>query len=410
MVALIVLLTLLLITLGYLGLEASMHLRRLQRIPVRVHVNGTRGKSSVTRLIAAGLRGGGLRVAGKTTGTTARMILPDGRELPIFRPAGANVREQIRVVRVAEGVEAEVLVIECMALQPELQWLSERWFVRATHGVITNARPDHLDVMGPGDDDVAWALCGMVPRNGRLYTCERDRLAILKAACDDRASELVPVGKEAVAEITGPDLAGFTHREHADNLALALKVCADLGVSKEDALRGMWAARPDPGVLSEHHLDFFGRRIVFYNGFAANDPVSSLMIWQFALERHPDLSRHVALVNCRADRADRSRQLAESIATWPEVGPIVLVGTGTAIFAREAVKRGMSPTKLITAEGIPAEQIFEVVVDVVQDAALVMGLGNIGGPGLEIVRIFKNRGRPVKVGVTPTPREVSGVG
>lgn len=41
------------------GLEALKHRWLVSRIPVRVHVNGTRGKTSVTRLIAAGLRAGG---------------------------------------------------------------------------------------------------------------------------------------------------------------------------------------------------------------------------------------------------------------------------------------------------------------------------------------------------------------
>ncbi|MBD3366884.1 MAG: poly-gamma-glutamate synthase PgsB, partial [Candidatus Eisenbacteria bacterium] len=33
--------------------EYRLHVRRLGALPVRVHVNGTRGKSSVTRLISA---------------------------------------------------------------------------------------------------------------------------------------------------------------------------------------------------------------------------------------------------------------------------------------------------------------------------------------------------------------------
>ncbi|MEO1228851.1 MAG: poly-gamma-glutamate synthase PgsB [Myxococcota bacterium] len=393
MTAAIVLFTLAAILTTYFVVEAQLHLRRLERIKYRVHVNGTRGKSSVTRLIAAGLRGGGLTVCAKTTGTTARMILPDARELPIFRPAGANVREQIRVVRAASAFDADVLVIECMALQPELQWLSERWFVRATHGVITNARPDHLDVMGPGDDDVAWALCGMVPQKGRLYTCEQERLAILAEASRDRATELVEVGPEEVGSVSEEDLAGFVHREHADNVALALQVCTDLGVAREVALPAMWSMKADPGVLSEHRLDFFGREIVFYNGFAANDPISSLMVWRFAMDRNPHLERRIALVNCRADRADRSRQLAEAIVDWPGVGPIVLCGTGTSIFARHAARHGFVPTRFVTAEGAPPEAIFETVIDVVGDAAIVVGLGNIGGPGMGLVRMFKNRGR-----------------
>ena len=43
--------------------EGIRHRRQLARIPKRIHVNGTRGKSSVTRLIAAGLRAAGLRLA-----------------------------------------------------------------------------------------------------------------------------------------------------------------------------------------------------------------------------------------------------------------------------------------------------------------------------------------------------------
>ena len=90
---------LVLFVVAWLGHEVVRHRRALRRIPVRVHVNGTRGKSSVTRLIAAGLRAGDKRVVAKTTGTLARVILPGERELAVFRPLGANVREQIRIVR-----------------------------------------------------------------------------------------------------------------------------------------------------------------------------------------------------------------------------------------------------------------------------------------------------------------------
>ena len=60
--------------------EYKAHCRRLKAVPIRILVNGTRGKSTVTRLIAAGLAAGGLRVYAKTTGSAARIILPDLRE------------------------------------------------------------------------------------------------------------------------------------------------------------------------------------------------------------------------------------------------------------------------------------------------------------------------------------------
>jgi gamma-polyglutamate synthase len=374
--------------------EILVHRRNLRRVGIRIHVNGTRGKSSVTRLIAGGLRAGGIRTCAKTTGTLARMILPDGREYPVFRPSKPNVIEQVRIVAAAAAAEAQALVIECMALQPELQWLSESKLIRATHGVITNARPDHLDVMGPKDTDVAWALAGMVPPRGKLFTAERQHLAILEKACQDRVCELRAVTPEDVAAITPEQLAGFSYTEHAENVALALKVCQQLGVDARTALSGMWAASPDPGALTEHSLDFFGRRLVFVNGFAANDPVSTETIWNLAIERYPEVEQRIAVFNCRADRADRSLQLGRECVAWRQPDHLVLMGTGTYIFARAAVAAGLDAGKLVFMEDHAVADIFEAIVALVPRSALIMGMGNIGGQGLELVRYFRNRSAP----------------
>ena len=47
--------------------ESILHNKTISNIPIRIHVNGTRGKSSVVRLIAAGLRAGGIKTLAKTT-------------------------------------------------------------------------------------------------------------------------------------------------------------------------------------------------------------------------------------------------------------------------------------------------------------------------------------------------------
>ena len=90
MTALIVLLGLIGFLLAVGLAESIAHRRNLNRIPIRIHVNGTRGKSSVTRLIAAGLRGAGIRTFAKTTGTLPRMILPDGSEIPVDRESASQ--------------------------------------------------------------------------------------------------------------------------------------------------------------------------------------------------------------------------------------------------------------------------------------------------------------------------------
>lgn len=373
--------------------ESFSHRRRLEQIPIRIHVNGTRGKSSVARLIAAGMRAGGIRTCCKTTGTLPRMILPDGSEYPVFRPSRANVIEQIRIVRTALEFESEALVLECMALIPYLQWLCESKLVRATHGVVTNSREDHLDVMGPTERDVAWALAGMVPLNGKFYTAERDHLDIFQHAVDDRGSSMNAISDEDVAKITPLDLAGFSYVEHAENVALALRVCEDVGVDRGTALRGMWAAKPDPGAMVAYEMDFFHRKINFVNGFAANDPESTERIWKMALERYPDVERKVAIFNCRADRPDRSDQLGGVIRNWPEADSYLLIGSGTYIFARAATEAGIDPLKLVFAEDKSVDQVFEMIVELSEGSSLVMGMANIAGVGLDLVRYFANRSR-----------------
>ena len=147
-----------------------------------VHVNGTRGKSTTCRLIDAGLRAGGLRVFCKTTGTDPMTIEVDGQQRPILRRGKANIKEQIGILRRAARQGAQVLIVECMALQPELQHTAQHRILRADVGVITNVRRDHADVMGQTLPEICGALCNTVPRGGVLFTAEERLGAQIAAA------------------------------------------------------------------------------------------------------------------------------------------------------------------------------------------------------------------------------------
>ncbi len=370
--------------------EYRYHIKNLSSIPVRIHVNGTRGKSSVTRLIAAGLKEGGIRVFAKTTGTLARVITHKGSEFPIFRPFNANIIEQLRVFSFASRNRAEALVIECMALQPSLQSLTELKIVKATHGVITNARADHLDVMGPEERDVALALLGTTPMNSKLFTAERDYPEEFSLACRDRSSELIVVDDSDLLAVSDEDMSGFSYIEHRENVALALKVCCSVGIHRDVALRGMHKVKPDVGAMSEYCVDFFGRKIFFINGFAANDPESSERVWEMGLQRH-EKRRRIMVINTRGDRPDRSRQLGEALCEWSVADRYVVIGSGCDVLIRSAVRHGMDASVFINAELSSAEKVFEVIVDVSGVEAMVMGLGNIKGIGLDLIKYFKNR-------------------
>ncbi len=376
--------------------EYALHRRNLKKIPLRIHVNGTRGKSSVTRLIAAGLNRGGIAAVAKTTGTLPRIILPDGTEFPVYRPSRANIIEQLRIISFAARNQARALVIDCLALQPYLQALCETRLVRSTHGVITNAREDHLDVMGPTERDVALALLGTTPPGGVLYSCEKDYPVEFARACREKKTRLVTIADEEIDALGSADIDGFPYVEHPENVALALRVCRDLGVDRDTALTGMHAVRPDPGAMKDITVRFFGKTIHFVNGFAANDPESTEQIWRMALEKHHAAPRRIMVINCRLDRPDRSRQFGEALHQWPAPDRYILIGSGSYFLIKAAASRGVHPALFVNAEGLGAERIFEEIVNHCGPRSIIMGAGNTAGPGLEIIKYFYNRATPLE--------------
>ena len=386
----IYLVVLLFLLLLFLVIENFFHLRTLRQIPIRIHVNGTRGKSSVARLIAAGMRGADLRTCAKTTGTDARLIDPKGDETLVYRVGFTNVIEQVKVMRWAVKLKAQAIVIECMALQPLLQSLCELRIVRSTHGVLTNARPDHLDVMGPSERDVAMALAGTMPVREHYFTTEKEHLDYFEFAAADRNSVLHAVNDDDLALISDEDMKHFSYTEFKENVALALKVCLHLGLDRKAALQGMWQATPDPGALREYRLSIEDKTLFFANAFAANDPISTHMLWKNLLQKYDHCASKVLLVNCRDDRQDRSHQLAEAIATWETPCLIMLIGTGTDYFLHYYKKyTSVQQAPAARVENFENKDVEDFLNDLtsmhLEAPFLLVGAGNIKGIGMDLI-------------------------
>ncbi|NQZ08912.1 MAG: poly-gamma-glutamate synthase PgsB [Algicola sp.] len=368
-------------------IENKRHQHFIRKIPVRIHVNGTRGKSSIARLLAAGLRQSGLKVICKTTGSEAKLVLDDKNELPILRGATPNIIEQCKVAEYASKAGADVLVIECMALKPELQAYSELKLIRSTHGVITNCGPDHLDVMGPTELDVALALAGTVPVNGLLYTNEKQHLNVLEHAAADRKSIMVTI--PAAQTVSDDEMAQFSYIEHKENVALALKLCADLGVERKVALAGMVNSTPDLGAMDVKSVVRQGHEFSLVNAFAANDPASSKLCWHQSVQRQSDCDQKVLLVNCREDRHERSTQLAAMSATLTDVDKIIVIGTGRTRFVKTALASGIDKDFMI----LPAIQTPLALLDTFAELAarqlLIVGIGNIKDSATHLLSFFE---------------------
>ena len=277
-----------------------------------------------------------------------------------------------------------------MALQPLYQWITENKMIHATIGVITNVRPDHLDVMGPGLLDVADALCKTIPRNNHLFTAEDSIIDVLK----DKANK-----KNATLHITNPksisneEMNKFTYIEHAENVALAVSICEHLGVKRKTALKGMYSAIPDAGVLKRYTVKYYNKKITFYNAFAANDPDSSLKIWKMLKDQFGIKGTHAILLNTRHDRLDRARQLAEMIAQnlVKKIDYIFLMGQSTDVIESISIKNKIDRSKIINLGWVTPDILFEKILDLTDKMITVIGIGNMGGMGAPVAEYFEHR-------------------
>ena len=374
------------IILGIVGwgiVEYLFYQRRLKSIPVRILVNGSRGKSSVTRLIAAGLRSGEISVFAKTTGTEACIIDEAGSDHPILRITSPTISEQIGVLRQLKRFRPDALIVECMAIQPKFQWIMEHRMLKSTIGVITNSRMDHVNEMGPLPEQISQSLANSIPRNGTLFTSDRKALPIFREIAESRGTVTTLADIENVSK---SEMQGFPFIEHRSNVALALGVCKHLNIEREDALRAMQKTKPDSGVLRKIGIEYEGKKIKFVNGFAANDPESTLMIWnQIDKSEKRDV---LILLNSRIDRFARSKQLVDLFAENMLDSKLILIGGRTAALKKRAVQRGVDKKDVFDFSGLDCENVCGKILNMTDSDALIFGIGNMGGGGAEIVACF----------------------
>ncbi|MDD3957877.1 MAG: poly-gamma-glutamate synthase PgsB [Candidatus Izemoplasmatales bacterium] len=351
-----------LIYIGFLIYEKISLVRQRQRIPHVIHVNGIRGKSTVTRLIGAVLRDAGYKTMTKVTGTKPIIIDPFGNEIPIRRLGPANIREQIKMVRLAAKYGADILVIECMAIKKEYQAVTQNNMLNADIGIITNVRKDHQEEFGHSMESIVEALAETIPAKGRLYVFEETQNQFEKHIENKQAEVRI------VSHFEGDETIDF----YPENIAIALRIASDFGIAKEDALASMRRYHRDIGSLSIYHWD----DTYLVNGFAIND-VDSLHHTYVRLQSLSVLKgRDVTIL--LNNRIDRPRRAMEHIEFLKKIQPRKVMVVGG--FYRQ-VKAALDQTEVT-----PYHHSAQL------DQPYVFAIGNIRKYGYQVIRYAEAKG------------------
>ena len=329
-----------------------------------IHVNGIRGKSTTTRLVDAGFRKLGYKVFSKTTGTFPRIINTEGIEVPVKRMGPANIREQLKMMRKAYKEHAEVVILECMAVSPELQEICEHKILHSNVTIITNVREDHIGEMGDTIEELAPALALTTPENGTLIIHDENYIDIFKEATKKNNSHLV------IAEKLDDTRDIDTFKDNVENALMVSKV---LGLDSVLFYEGMKSYIHDEGSYKELKID----DTIFINALSVNDPESLKMNIDEVIKKYNEEDITI-LLNSRDDRPTRTLQHIELLKEI-KCKKVIVCGSSKYYIKRKLEKVGINVEVLKTIEDLKKESI-------------ILGIGNIGGIGKKILAYFEENG------------------
>jgi poly-gamma-glutamate synthase PgsB/CapB len=362
------------------GRESVGHRRRVSNLDVRIHVNGIRGKSTVTRILAGMLREAGYVTIAKSTGTAAAVINRDGDDEPIDRKGAPTILEQIDIVERYVTPEVDALVIECMALKPAYQHTSENMIVHSNIGVLTNVREDHQDVMGESLEEICVSLLSTCPTDGILITSEQnqDIQKVMREAAEARGTHLIVADPESVSD---DELQRFDYIAFKENVAIGVTLARLLGIPHEVAMKGMVEAAPDPGVLRMKELEIGGKRVTWANLFAVNDRESMTVAMEKLVPFVTDETLTVGILNNRSDRERRAIQFADVAVNDLDFDRLVTFGAYESLVTSRLVENGYPPEQILNlgdTTSPPVEEIVDrMIVQQPEPHVLVVGFVNI---------------------------------
>jgi len=367
---------------------------KIKKIPLRICITGTRGKSTVTRLIAGILRENGQKVLAKTTGSRPVMIFPDGSEREILRRGQPSILEGKDVLKAVDKIGAQALVVEMMGIRSETMRVESVRLFQPHILVITNVRLDHQEQMGTSKEDIATSFASAIPKKCTVFVPEKEFFQTYKEKVDRVNSKILRTPEANSKKIVEKEnLETFYERD----IQLTLLVAEFLDIDRQKALSGIKKSQSDTGNLKAwmSKVGDLPKACCSISAFAANEPESTAVVLDY-LKKKDVLTgkKRVALLSFRRDRGERTLQWIRAFEEGflSEFDRIFLLGEpAPAAFKKiKAVSKGQD--FIIRTAGSPEEITTDAVFK--DEESVVVGMGNMVGLGHTLVQYWDKIGEP----------------
>ena len=192
--------------------KKSEQQKMVEKIPIRISVNGIKGKSIVTKLITNILMEAGYKVIGKTVG-----------EL--------NRNDELSVIKNAVDLEAEALVCESEDIKSDSKKIPKFKKLDENIVVITDISEDDVDI----DDSIVRSFADIIPYEGYLITINSNYVNYFRKIAGERDTKVTVAD---TSKITAEYLSLFDDVS-VENIAIAIAVGQVLKIDEKTCLRGM---------------------------------------------------------------------------------------------------------------------------------------------------------------------------
>ncbi|MCJ7581098.1 MAG: poly-gamma-glutamate synthase PgsB [Candidatus Aminicenantes bacterium] len=365
---------------------------KIKMIPLRICITGTRGKSTVTRLIAGILRENGQKVLAKTTGSRPVMIFPDGSEKEIQRQGRPSIHEGKYILKTAAHLKAQALVVEMMGIRPETMSVEALEIFKPHILVITNVRLDHQEQMGKAKEDIAASFAAAIPRKCSVFTPKKEFFPIYEEKARRVNSRVLRVPDDfSTKDLKNLELETF----YESDIQLTFSVAEELDINRQIAISGIKKTQSDIGSLKAwtSKEGVLPESCCFVSAFAANEPESTALILDYLKKKEVFKGKkRVALLSFRKDRGERTLQWIQAVEKGflSEFDRVFLMGEHAGVALKKITHVSKEQIFLTRTSDSPSEITRKAVYN--DQNSVVVGMGNMMGLGHKLIQYWDSIG------------------